>query len=78
MGSNAAPFRTGSINPEDDGCGDADGGHEGVGAAVVMGFDMAPVLEPAEHDLDLGALEVERGVVRDRCLAVALLMGCRR
>jgi len=25
------------IDPEDDGCGDGDGGHEGVGASVVTG-----------------------------------------
>lgn len=39
--------------PEDDGFGDADSGHEGVGAAVVAGMDAAPVFELAEHVLDL-------------------------
>ena len=57
--------------PEDDGCGDADGGEEGVGAPVVAGVDASPVLEAAEHDLDLVALAVEDGIVRDRDLAVA-------
>ena len=33
------------IEPEDDGGGDADGGHEGVGAAVVAGVDAPPVLD---------------------------------
>lgn len=31
--------------PKDDGCGDADGGHEGVGATVIAGVDPSPVLE---------------------------------
>ncbi len=31
------------IEPEDDGCGDAYGGHEGVGATVVAGVDAPPV-----------------------------------
>ena len=47
------------IEPEDDGCGDA-------------GVDASPVLEPAEHDFDLVALAIERGIVGDRHLAVAL------
>jgi hypothetical protein len=54
------------IEPEDDGCGDTDGGHEGVGTSVVAGVDAPPVFEPAEHDFDLVALAVERGIVRDR------------
>jgi hypothetical protein len=58
------------IEPEDDGCGNADGGHEGVGAAVVAGVDTAPVLEPAEHVLDLMPASIEGGVVRDLNLAV--------
>jgi len=49
------------IEPEDDGYGDADGGHEGVGASVVAGVDAPPVLEPAEHILDLVALAIEHG-----------------
>lgn len=60
------------IEPEDDGCGDADGGHEAVSASVVAGVDAAPVLEPSEHDLDLVAPPVECGVVGDRHLAVHL------
>ena len=39
--------------------GDADGGHEGVGASVVAGVDAPPVLEPAEHVLDLVPLAIE-------------------
>jgi hypothetical protein len=53
------------IDPEDDVCGDADGGHEGVGALVVTGCDASPVLDPAEHDLDFVALALEQGIVRD-------------
>lgn len=49
--------------PEDDGGGDDDGGHEGLGATVVAGGDAAPVLETAEHVLDLVAEFVERAVV---------------
>lgn len=41
-----------------------------MGASVVAGVDAPPVLEPAEHVLDLVAPAVERGVVRDRNLAV--------
>lgn len=44
------------IDPEDGCGGDADDGHEGVGAAVVTGVDAPPVFEPAEHDLDFMAL----------------------
>ena len=58
--------------PEDDGCGDADGGHERVGASVVTCMDAAPVLEFAEHVLDLVTLAVEGGVVRNRDFAVRL------
>ena len=42
-----------SLQPEDDSGGDADGGHEGVRASVVTGADTPPVLEPAEHVLDI-------------------------
>lgn len=58
------------IKPEDDGCGDADGGHEGMGASVVAGVDTAPVLEFAEHVLDPVALSVEHCVMWDRHFAV--------
>lgn len=58
------------IEPEDDGCGDADGGHEGMCASVVAGMDAAPVLEFAEHVLDPVALAVEHGVVGDLDLAI--------
>lgn len=58
--------------PEDDGCCDADGGHEGVGASVVACVDAAPIVEFAEHVLDLVTLAVEHGVVRDGHLSVGL------
>ena len=58
--------------PEDDGCGDADGGHEGVGAAVIAGMDAAPVLEFAKHILDLVTLPIKDRVVRDGHCAVGL------
>ena len=44
------------IDPEDDGCGDADCTEKGVGAAVVAHLDAPPVLELGEHVLDLVAL----------------------
>jgi len=31
------------IDPEDYGCGDADGREEGVGAAIIAGMDATPV-----------------------------------
>ncbi len=58
--------------PEDDGCGDADSRHEGVGAAVIAGMDAAPVLELAEHILDLMTLPIKDPVVRDGHFAVGL------
>ncbi len=58
--------------PEDDGYGDADGGHEGVGASVITGMDPSPVLEFANHILDLVTLAVESGVVRDGHFAVRI------
>jgi hypothetical protein len=58
------------IDPEDDGGGDADGGHEGVGASVVAGVDATPIFEPAEHILDLVSLAIERLVVRDECFSI--------
>src|SRR5215204_3838775 len=54
------------IEPEDDGRGDADGGHVGVCASIEAGVDAAPIPEPPEYDLDLVAAVVERGVVWDR------------
>jgi hypothetical protein len=53
------------VDPEDNSCGDADCGHEGVGASVVAGVDAPQVLEPAEHDLDFVALSVQDRVVWD-------------
>ena len=58
------------IDPEDDGCGDADCGHEGVGASVIAGVDAPPVFQSSEHDLDFMALSVEHGVVGDVDFAV--------
>jgi hypothetical protein len=42
---------------------------EGVWVAVVACGDAAPILEPAEHDLDAVALAVKRLVAGDRLLA---------
>ena len=39
-------------------------------ASIIAGVDAAPVLEPAEHVLDLVAFPVERAIVRDRRLAI--------
>ena len=60
------------IESEDDGCGNADGGHECVGASVVAGVDAAPVLEFPEHVLDPVSLAIEHCTVGDRDLAVDL------
>ena len=58
------------IDPEDDGCGDADCGHEGVCASVIAGVDAPPVFQSSEHDFDFMALSVENGVVGDVDFAV--------
>jgi hypothetical protein len=58
------------IDPEDEGCGDADSGHEGARASVITGVDASPVLQPSEHNLDFVALAVEQGVMRDVDFAV--------
>ena len=58
------------IDPEDYGCSDADGGHEGVCASVIAGVDTSPVFEPAKHDLDFVTLSIENGVVGDVDFAV--------
>ena len=58
------------IEPEDDGCGDADSGHECVGASVVAGVDTAPVLEFSEHVFELVLLAVEHDIVRNMDLAI--------
>ena len=60
------------IRAEDDGYREGDGGHEGMGAAVVAGVDTAPVLELAEHVFDAVTLAVERTVVGDGHPAVSL------
>jgi len=51
--------------PEQDGCCQGDGGEEGLRTSVVAGSDAAPVLEPAEHDLDAVAPFVAALVVVD-------------
>lgn len=43
-----------------------------MSAAVVAGVYAAPVLEPAEHVLDLVATTIEERVVRDLDLAIGL------
>lgn len=58
------------IDPEEDGCSDADRGHEGVGASVIAGVDAPPVSQASENDLDFIALSETRGVVRDVDFAV--------
>ena len=47
-------------------------GHEGVGATIVAGVGAAPVLEATEHVLDLVTEALDRLVVEDRDLAIAL------
>jgi hypothetical protein len=58
------------IDPEDDSYGDANGGHEGVSAAVVAGMDTSPILEPAEHVFDLMAFPIECTIMFDLDLTV--------
>ena len=58
------------IDPEDDGCGDCYGRHEGMDASVIAGVDALPVFQSSEHDLDFMALSVENGVVGDVDFAV--------
>ena len=63
-----ARLGSGLVNPEEDGAGEADGGHEGVGASIVAHGDAALVLEAVEHVLDAVPLAVEGLVVGDRDL----------
>ena len=58
--------------PEDEVSSDADGGHEGVGAAVIAGVNAPPVLELPEHVLDLVTLAIEGRIVLNEHLAVSL------
>ena len=58
------------VDPENDGCCYADGGHKGVGTSVVACVDAPPVFQASEHDLDFMALSVEHGVVGDVDFAV--------
>ena len=58
------------IEPEDDGGGNADGGHEGVRAAIIAGVDAPPVLDFGEQVLDQVALFIDRFVVVILHLAV--------
>ena len=60
------------IEPEDDGCSDADGRHEGVGAAIIAGMDAPPVFDFAEHILDAVALAIEGPIMWYRDFAVGL------
>jgi hypothetical protein len=46
--------------------------HMNVCAQRSQRVDTAPVLEPAEHDLDLVALPLKGGIMRDRHLPVCL------
>ena len=41
-----------------------------MGASIVASVDAPPVLEPAEHDLDLMALAIKDSVVRDGCFSL--------
>ena len=50
---------------EHEGCGEGDGGEEELRTPVVAGRDTAPVLHPAEHDLDAVAAVVASLVVAD-------------
>ena len=58
------------IDPEEDGCGDADCGHEDVGASVIAGVNAPPVFQASEYNLDFLSLSVEHGVVEDVDFAV--------
>ena len=58
--------------PKDDSCGDADGGHRGVCAAVVAGVNASSVLELPKHIFDFGTLAIENCIVRDVHLTVRL------
>jgi hypothetical protein len=51
------------IEPEEDGCGDDDCGHEGVCGSVITCGDPAPILEFGEHVFDPVALPVERAII---------------
>jgi hypothetical protein len=57
------------IDPEDDGGGEYDGGHEGVGASIVAGMDASPIPDAAEHVLDPVTTAVESSIMGDRGLA---------
>ena len=58
------------IEPEDDGCGDADRGHEGVRASIVAGCDPSSVFEASEHSLNFVAVLLELFIIRDGLLSV--------
>lgn len=60
-----ARVRTHWSEPEDDGCGESDGGEEDVGASVVAGCDAPPVFQAPEHDFDAVAAFVATLVVFD-------------
>lgn len=51
--------------PEHDGCGECDGGEEGLRAPVVASGDPAPILQASGHDLDPVAAFVAALIVLD-------------
>lgn len=59
------------IEREGEGCCDADGREEGVGASVVSGCDAPPVFEFGEQVLNFVARSVERLVVGERRFAAS-------
>lgn len=65
-----ARVKTHCSEPEDNAGCDADCRHEGVGASIVAGVDAPPVLEPAEHTLDLVPLTIEHRIMFDRRFSV--------
>jgi hypothetical protein len=64
------PHQDSLIEPEDDGCGDTDGRHEGVGAAIIAGVAASPVFDFGEQVFDQMALFVERFIIVILHLAV--------
>jgi hypothetical protein len=49
---------------KEEGAGDANGGEEGVGTAIIVDDDAAPVLQSTEHVFDLVAPLVQAHMVR--------------
>lgn len=65
------------IESEDDGCGDADGGHEGMRTAIIACVDASPVLDFGEQVLDQVPLFVGRLVVAILHFAVSFWRDAR-